>query len=41
MIVTLIEKGWFTGSHPTPIESAYRANFESAARLISIENAGR
>ena len=39
MILTLLEKGWFTEAGKTAVESVYRSQFEDAVRLLSIEKA--
>ena len=39
MIISLMEKGWLKTPELSPLESVYRASFEQAVGLISIENA--
>lgn len=39
MIVSLLDKGWFSTPNLSPIESVYSAKFEDAVRLLSIDNA--
>ncbi|MCL5459790.1 hypothetical protein M3M33_14230, partial [Loigolactobacillus coryniformis] len=39
LIPTIIDKGFFETSAKTKIEAVYTANFQTAVRLLSIENA--
>jgi hypothetical protein len=32
---TIIENKWFSGSYPTPLESAWLGDFETAVELIA------
>jgi len=39
MTVALLSKGWFDSPDMSALESVYRATFEDAVRLLSIEKA--
>lgn len=39
MIITLLDKGWFSKPSKSAIDCVYMAKFEDAVRLLSVENA--